>query len=219
MNFLERMSDVIIDELVGLIQENKFEDLSLLLTQESEENKHLNLLKSSPLEPMRVACIIPGRSQFIDLLVNAGVDVTSSSVAGYTALHIAACWGVVPALRSLVRLGADLNTGTVNSETAEDIARRYGQEEALKFFSCLALQKEFREEISYARSIVLSPENFTGKLSKEEKTRITKVCDEKTNWLDTNYSSTSIADVTEQRKDFKSKLSTVLEKVQPIEPV
>ena len=214
-----RMSDLLIDELVGLIQENRFEDLSLLLTQESEENKHLNLLKSNPLETLRTACIIPGRSQFVDLLINTGADVTSCSTAGYTALHLAACWGVVPALRSLVRLGADLNTQTVNSETAEDIARRYGQEEVLKFFSCLALQKEFQEEIAYTRSIVLSPENFTGKLSKEEKTRITKVCDEKTSWLDTNYSSTSIVDVTEQRKDFKSKLSTVLDKVQPIEQV
>ena len=213
------MSDVIIDELVGLIQENKFEDLSFLLTQESEENNHLNLLKSKPLEPLRTACIIPGRSQFIDLLVNSGIDVASSSTVGYTALHIAACWGVVPALRSLVRLGADLTIETVHSETAEDIARRYCQEEALKFFSCLALQKELRGEITYARSIVLNPENFTGKLSKEEKTRITKVCDEKANWLDANYSSTSTVDVTEQRKDFKSKLTTVLDKVQPIEQV
>ncbi|KAI6660996.1 Ankyrin repeat domain-containing protein 45-like [Oopsacas minuta] len=215
------MSEELIDELVKLIEDNKLEDLSLLLTQESQDNAYVTLLKNSRylVEPLKAACLIPGRAQFIDLLVTAGTDVTSCSTTGYTAAHMAACWGVVPAMRALVRLGANLKAKTVYGETAEDIAQRYGQEEVLKFFKFLAFQQKFRDEISYARSIVLTPENFTGKLSKEEKTRITKVCDEKNSWLEANYISANLLDVTEQRNDFKSKLNTVLEKVQPLEQV
>ena len=216
----------VVDELVELIKDNKHEDLSRLLSPEggnasSEENEYISLLKNTRtlIEPLRVAAVIPGRTQFIDLLVTAGTDVTSCSASGYTALHLAACWGLVPALKALVRLGADLSAKTAYGETAEDIAQRYKQEEALKLFHCLTFQQEFRNEISYARSVVLTPENFTGKLSKDEKTRITKVCDEKTSWLQTHSLSAAIVEVTEQREDFKSKLNTVLDKVQPLEQV
>ena len=210
-----------VDELVELVKDNKHEDLSRLLSNASEENEYLNLLKNTRtlIEPLKVAAIIPGRTQFIELLINAGTDVTSCTASGYTALHLSACWGVVPALKALVRLGADVTAKTMYGETAEDIAERYKQEEALKLFHCLAFQQKFRKDISYARSIVLTPENFTGKLSKDEKTRITKVCDEKTSWLDTHSITATIGDVTEQRGDFKSKLNTVLDKVQPVEQV
>ena len=214
----------VVDELVDLIKDNRHEDLSRLLeggNASSEENEYLNLLRNNRtlVEPLKVAVIIPGRTQCIDLLINAGTDVTSCTDSGYTALHLSACWGVVPALKALARLGADLTAKTRHGETAEDIAERYKQAEALKLFHCLAFQQEFRNDISYARSIVLTPENFTGKLSKDEKTRITKVCDEKTSWLETHSISATIVEVTEQREDFKSKLNTVLDKVQPLEQV
>ena len=212
-----------LDILIRLIEENKIDEFSNLLTgdqEESSENPYVTLMKQCThlSEPLKTAALIPGRTAFIEQLAGAGVDVAGrTECTGYAVLHLAACWGLVPALRTLVRLGAEIKAETLFGETAEDMAIRYEQKEAMKFFECLTFQQSFREEIAYARSVVLTPENFTGKLSKDDKTRITKVSDEKSNWLDANSLTSTHSEVSEQREDFRSKLNTVLEKVKPVE--
>jgi hypothetical protein len=53
--------------------------------------------------------------------------------AGYTALHRAAAWGKIEALKPLVEADADLQLKTDSGERAREVALRYNQTECVDY--------------------------------------------------------------------------------------
>lgn len=47
--------------------------------------------------------------------------------AGYSSLHLAACWGHLETVRTLLELGADTKAKTFRGERPVDLARRYSK--------------------------------------------------------------------------------------------
>lgn len=56
--------------------------------------------------------------------------------AGYSSLHLAACWGHLETVRTLLELGADTQTKTFRGERPVDLARRYSKTDCV---DCLIL--------------------------------------------------------------------------------
>ena len=52
---------------------------------------------------------------------------------GYTALHVAAAWGQLNAVRSLISGGSDHSLKNQYNETARDMASRYGKLECVVY--------------------------------------------------------------------------------------
>ena len=52
---------------------------------------------------------------------------------GYTALHVAAAWGQLNAVKALIAGGSDHSLKNQNNETARDMAQRYGKLECVVY--------------------------------------------------------------------------------------
>lgn len=65
------------------------------------------------------------RTSFCSILLNCHFYVFLSS--GYTALHLAACWGHLGIVGTLVELGADLQAKTFRGQRPVDLAQTYSR--------------------------------------------------------------------------------------------
>jgi len=54
-------------------------------------------------------------------------------LVGYTALHVAAAWGQLAAVQSLISGGADHSVKNQHNETPRDIACRYQKEKCVLY--------------------------------------------------------------------------------------
>ncbi len=74
----------------------------------------------------------PPSAELVQLLLDAGADLSAPTNRGNTALHIAAYKGHLEIVRLLLSRGADRNLKNARGETAEMLADRFHQAEVVK---------------------------------------------------------------------------------------
>lgn len=111
---------------------------------------------------------------------------------GYSSLHLAACWGHLETVKTLVELGADIQAVTFKGERPVDLARKYSRTDCadclslagemlrvglkiisktftiLKLFVCLcaAAEQDFTAYVAFVKQLITDPERH---LTREEK--------------------------------------------------
>ena len=76
-----------------------------------------------------------GDVQAIELLAQAGANLSAQDASGNTALHVAVSLGHAPATRALIAGGTIVSLRNADSQTPADIARSRGIEKLIGLFS------------------------------------------------------------------------------------
>ncbi|XP_036940309.1 ankyrin repeat domain-containing protein 45 isoform X4 [Acanthopagrus latus] len=94
--------------------------------EETQEQDLFGLKDEGGRNALLTACMLE-RSDILRELVRHGAQVDVQTVRGYSSLHLAACWGHLETVRTLLELGADTKAKTFRGERPVDLARRYSK--------------------------------------------------------------------------------------------
>ncbi|XP_042372000.1 ankyrin repeat domain-containing protein 45-like, partial [Plectropomus leopardus] len=84
----------------------------------------------------------------------------------YSSLHLAACWGHVDTVRTLLELGADTQAETFRGERSVDLASKYSRTDCE---DCLLLAEAKQDLMSYVAFVTDLTSDPERNLTKEEK--------------------------------------------------
>jgi ankyrin repeat protein len=124
-------------------------------------------------------------------------------------------WGYKSSLKLLVAAGAECKLATNKSETAKDIASRYGHEDCVQFLECTEAKSILKKAINAAKDTLLDSERITGKWNKEDKSKVTALCNEKMDWVDRDIDYTK-EEISSQLTDFEERYQPHLTKLDPL---
>ncbi|XP_077954992.1 ankyrin repeat domain-containing protein 45 isoform X1 [Gasterosteus aculeatus] len=146
------------------------------------------------------------RTSFCSILLNCHFYVFLSS--GYTALHLAACWGHLGIVGTLVELGADLQAKTFRGQRPVDLAQTYSRTQCANCLLTAEAKQDLMTYVGFVQDLVSDPESS---LTGEEKEFCECACSAKTDWIQT-VRNPKAADFTAQRRDMEDTLRPILHK-------
>ncbi|KAM4728000.1 ankyrin repeat domain-containing protein 45 [Anableps anableps] len=119
------------DEIFDSVLSGDLENIKQLLescnaTAESQEQDLFGKVDEMGRNALLTASML-GKSSIVRELVKHGAKVDTHTVRGYTSLHLAACWGHLDTVKTLLELGADPKAKTFREERPADLAKRYSQ--------------------------------------------------------------------------------------------
>ncbi|XP_060939662.1 ankyrin repeat domain-containing protein 45-like [Limanda limanda] len=150
-----------------------------------------------------------GKSDIVRVLVRGGAQVNEQTASGYSALHLAACWGHVETVRTLLELEADRQATTYRGERPVDVARRYSKTDCV---DCLDLAEAKQDLMSYLAFVKKIISDSGRSLTKEEKNLCTRACSAGSDWIQ-SVQQPALSDFIAQRKDIEDTLQPVLSKL------
>ncbi|XP_069793756.1 ankyrin repeat domain-containing protein 45 isoform X2 [Narcine bancroftii] len=112
---------------------------------------------------------ILGHCEVIQELVTQGASVNEKTNRGYTPLHCAAAWGKLESLKTLVGLGANVQTNNFRDEKARDVAKRYSMVDCIEFLDWAESKMILELYIHNIQETVSDLEKSQGKLSKQDR--------------------------------------------------
>ncbi|XP_029132523.2 ankyrin repeat domain-containing protein 45 isoform X1 [Labrus bergylta] len=150
-----------------------------------------------------------GRSAIVPELLRHEALVNEQTVRGYSSLHLAACWGHLETVRTLLELGADTQAKTFRGERPLDLAHRYSKTDCA---DCLILADAQQDFLSYVTFIKDMTSDSKRNLTKEEKKICKSVCSSKSDWIQSVRNPT-VSDFLDQRQDIEDTLRPILTKL------
>ncbi|XP_031143373.1 ankyrin repeat domain-containing protein 45 isoform X1 [Sander lucioperca] len=175
------------------------------VTEESQERDVCGMKDEVGRNALLTACML-GRSAIGRELVRHGAQVDEQTVRGYSSLHLAACWGHLETVRTLLELGADTQAKTFRGDRPVDLARKYSRTDCA---DCLVLAEAKQDLVSYVafvKDLISDPEK---NLTKEEKNICTRTCSAKSDWIQ-NVKNATVSDFIAHRKDIEDTLQPIL---------
>eukprot|EP00118_Oscarella_pearsei_P028012 m.1554 g.1554 ORF g.1554 m.1554 type:complete len:207 (+) comp7203_c0_seq1:371-991(+) len=155
-----------------------------------------------------------GRPECLKEILSRGIDVNQSSRSGYTSLHWAAIWGRLECLTSLVQSGALISVKNRHGETPRDAAARYNQQQCVQLLDQIEARNCLKETIQEIRAILSNADKIAGKWNKEDKAKTTALCNEKSNWLDSQPDA-SPDEIYNKRDCLQEAMQPILAKLEP----
>jgi len=182
---------------------------------EDETSDVDELLQSQAPDGKSIAEIatIFGYTNIIKELVDRGVDVHSASVRGYTLLHWAACWGQLETLKFLVSSGLPLDACTAHGETARCCASRYNKSDCELYLHKAESFENLKQQVAFYKDFITDPEKNLMRLNKDDKNQGNKACEEKLEWIETNYDIASLQQILDKTSELDSQFHSIIEKV------
>ncbi|KAI3375341.1 hypothetical protein L3Q82_021835, partial [Scortum barcoo] len=113
-----------------------------------------------------LAASMLGRSAIIRELLTHGAELEESTAGGYSSLHLAACWGHLDTVRTLLDLGADTGARTSRGDRPVDLARRYSKTDCAECLMLAEAEQDLTSYVASVRDLAADPQN---NLTKEEK--------------------------------------------------
>ncbi|KAL5012379.1 hypothetical protein ScPMuIL_010930 [Solemya velum] len=156
------------------------EDVSTLVNERDADGK-------SPLD----LSVILNRLEMTRELLQRGADVHSTTGKGYCALHQAAAWGRIGALKILMEYQSNLQQKTTHGERPRETAVRYNQTECIDFLDWAEAKVSLLDTIKLIQETIADPEKVQGRLSKEDKGLALNTCKEKAEWVESASDATT----------------------------
>uniref|UniRef100_A0AAY4AE18 Ankyrin repeat domain-containing protein 45 n=1 Tax=Denticeps clupeoides TaxID=299321 RepID=A0AAY4AE18_9TELE len=153
-----------------------------------------------------------GRSSVVRELVQHGARVNAATARGYSPLHCCAAWGHLDTTKTLVELGADMQSKTFIGERPVEVALRYSQQECVDYFTWAEAKQSLQSYIAMVENSIVKPERAKRKLNREDKNICLTACSETTNWMQT-AENPNIKDFDEQRKLLEEAVTPILTKL------
>nr|XP_046263728.1 ankyrin repeat domain-containing protein 45 [Scatophagus argus] len=178
------------------------------VTEEPQDKDLFGLKDECGRNALLAACVL-GRSAIVRELVRNGARVDEPTVRGYSALHLAACWGHLETVRTLLELGADTKSRTFREDRPVDLARRYSRIDCADSLMLADAKQDLISYVAFVKDLTSDPE---GKLTKEETNICTCACSAKSDWINSVKDSTA-SDFIAQRKDLEDTLQPILSKL------
>ncbi|TDH06320.1 hypothetical protein EPR50_G00130890 [Perca flavescens] len=178
------------------------------VTEESQDIDVCGMKDEVGRNALLTGCVL-GRSAISRELVRHGAQVDEQTVRGYSSLHLAACWGHLETVRTLLELGADTQAKTFRGDRPVDLARKYSRTDCA---DCLVLAEAKQDLVSYVafvKDLISDPEK---NLTKEEKNVSTRICSAKSDWIQSDKNAT-VSDFIAHRKDIEDTLQPILSKL------
>ncbi|XP_044077078.1 ankyrin repeat domain-containing protein 45 isoform X2 [Siniperca chuatsi] len=176
--------------------------------EESREKDLFGMKDEVGRNAMLTACVL-GRSAIVRELVAHGARVDEQTVRGYSSLHLAACWGHLETVRTLLELGADTQPRTFRGERPVDLARRYSKTDCADCLVLAEAKQDLMSYVAFAKDLISDPES---NLTKEEKNICMRACSAKSDWIQ-SVKNPTVSDFTAQRKDIEDTLQPILSKL------
>ncbi|XP_044077077.1 ankyrin repeat domain-containing protein 45 isoform X1 [Siniperca chuatsi] len=188
--------------------------------EESREKDLFGMKDEVGRNAMLTACVL-GRSAIVRELVAHGARVDEQTVRGYSSLHLAACWGHLETVRTLLELGADTQPRTFRGERPVDLARRYSKTDCADCLVLAEAKQDLMSYVAFAKDLISDPES---NLTKEEKLECfsslcvcaqnicMRACSAKSDWIQ-SVKNPTVSDFTAQRKDIEDTLQPILSKL------
>ncbi|TKS80371.1 Ankyrin repeat domain-containing protein 45 [Collichthys lucidus] len=178
-------------------------------SQEESQEEDVFGLKDEAGRNVLLTAAMLGRSAIVQELVRHGARVNEQTAGGYSSLHLAACWGHLETVKTLLELGADTQTNTFKGERPVDLARKYSKTDCA---DCLILAEAKQDLVSYLAFVKDLISDAERNMTKEEKNICTRACSAKSDWIQTAKHST-VSDYRAQRKDIEDTLQPILNKL------
>ncbi|XP_011403387.1 PREDICTED: ankyrin repeat domain-containing protein 45-like [Amphimedon queenslandica] len=200
-------------DLFKLVEEGDLIKLTEVLEEGQQDLSVRNRWDKSILE----IAVILGRTEIVKHLITKGGNVNQANKRGYAVLHVGAMWGKRDCLEALIEAGADINAVTKYNETPKDSAARYGHKECVDLFESTEARTILRDAITQARDLLSNPERILGKWNKDDKSKVTGLCNEKTDWLQRSIEAQSSKEsILLQVEDFKQRFDPYFGKLDPL---
>ncbi|CAL1580225.1 unnamed protein product [Knipowitschia caucasica] len=158
--------------------------------------------------PLLVAGLL-GRTAAVRELAAHGAQLDQQTATGYTALHLATCWGHVETVQMLLKLGADAKVQNSRGERPIDLARKYSRQDCEKCLFLGEAKQEFASYLAHIKDVISRSESS---LTKEERNLSSHVFCAKTEWLQT-VTDPQVSDFTDQKRDLEESLQHILNKL------
>ncbi|KAM8727046.1 ankyrin repeat domain-containing protein 45 isoform 1-T1 [Acanthopagrus schlegelii] len=188
--------------------------------EETQEQDLFGLKDEGGRNALLTACMLE-RSDILRELVRHGAQVDVQTVRGYSSLHLAACWGHLETVRTLLELGADTKAKTFRGERPVDLARRYSKTDCADCLLLAEAKQSLMSYVAFVKECISDPER---NLTKEERNVCTRVCSAKSDWIQ-SVKNPTVSDFMAQQKDMAETLQPILSKLSaqsaevPAEPV
>lgn len=86
----------------------------------------------------------------------------------------------------------------------------------MDYLDCVDARFQLSEAVRGARETLADTERISGKWNKDDKSKVTALCNEKSNWLD-GHPQALLAEVEDQKRDFDQRMEPYLSKLKPPE--
>ncbi|XP_072296561.1 ankyrin repeat domain-containing protein 45 [Eucyclogobius newberryi] len=150
-----------------------------------------------------------GRTAIVSELVKHGAPVNQQTSTGYTALHLASCWGHVDTVQTLLKLRADYKIQNFRGERPIDLAKKYSRQDCV---NCLLLEEAeqgFASYLAHIKGVISESESC---LTKEERNLWARLLAANMEWL-RSVTDRQVLDYTNQRRDLDESLEHILNKL------
>ncbi|XP_070701024.1 ankyrin repeat domain-containing protein 45 [Pempheris klunzingeri] len=134
----------------------------------------------------------------------------ASLTTGYSSLHLAACWGHLETVRTLLELGADTQAKTFRGDRPVNLATRYSHADCADCLILAEAKQDLMSYVAFVKDLICDPERS---LTKEEKNICTRACSAKSDWIQSNASNSTVSDFMAQRRDMEDSLQPILSKL------
>jgi exonuclease I len=123
-------------------------------------------------------------------------------------------WGQLDCVKELVRAGADHRLRTKSGQTSQQLALRYRNTACSDYLSSVEARRVLNEAAQEARGMLADSELIAGRWNKEDKAKVTALCQEKEQWL--AHSEECFEEIVHQTNDFRVRIQPYFDKLQLI---